>query len=51
MIRRLLCLLGFHKWHDLRIYEYDGFYIGCLQSTKCKEITRCQYCGKEKKEQ
>lgn len=48
MIRRLLCLLGFHKWHSLRIYEYDNFLIGCLKSAKYKEITRCIYCGKKK---
>jgi hypothetical protein len=51
MIRRLLCLFGFHKWHTTKIYERVSGYTGCLEFAKVREITRCQYCGKEKKEQ
>ncbi len=53
MIRRILCLLGFHKWVFNKIPECsapDMYICDCLCSF-CKHAHHqsCEYCGKTKK--
>ena len=50
MIRRLLCLLGFHEWYFERMCEnckYFGALYGCVIFSKdcTNKRKRCKYCG------
>lgn len=54
MIRKLLCLLGFHKWWKTCVVYClapAGYVCAGIQCSKCKyyrDIT-CKYCGRYKK--
>ena len=54
MIRRLLCLLGFHDWFTERLCpccEHWWGHLGCMIGAEyCNnKIKRCKHCGKVKR--
>lgn len=61
MIRRLLCLLGLHKWRaktTIYCYAPDDYYLSkeCRKTTQCTQCNYfsrkgyiCEFCGKRKR--
>ena len=46
MIRRLLCLLGFHNFETVWTFQNDFWFD--WNTGRAKSTTRCKHCGKGK---